>query len=206
MNLFLIACILTATGTAVAVIAFAAICIAAKYPYTATAADCAIVLGTKMLPNGMPTVTMQNRVNTAAQAYKNGMVRCLILCGGLAECYGGISEAQAMKNALLTEGIPDEAMLQDELSVDTEDNLLKARCIMEKTHLKTAIIVTSDYHMARALRLAKDMHIPACGIAALSPTGIGFWKARLRELLGWGLYSRNKLFRTLGIKTCMRAR
>ena len=57
-----------------------------------------------------------------------------------------------------------------------------------------------------ALRLAKDLHLQASGIAAPSPKGKTYWKARLREMLGWGLYVRNRCFRALGIKANFRAR
>ena len=38
-----------------------------------------------------------------------------------------------------------------------------------------AIVVTSDYHLQRALWLARDVGIEACGVAAESPHTPGMW-------------------------------
>ena len=53
------------------------------------------------------------------------------------------------------------------------------------------MIVTSDYHVARAVQIAKDQGLDAYGMSA--PTLPEYWlKNRAREALGWGKYLLNR--------------
>ena len=67
---------------------------------------------------------------------------------------------------------------------------------MDERGWKSAIVVTSDYHLQRALWLARDAGIEACGIPAESPHPLGTrLKDRLREACSWGVYALRKVFR-----------
>ncbi len=175
-------------------IALALVCFAAKRRRDPTPADCIIVLGAKTLPDGGLTATLQGRVDAAAEGWRRGLAPWLILCGGAPEA-GSVSEAAAMRGALARAGVPEDAMLLDEDSRDTLENMDRAAKIMRARGWKSAVVVTSDYHVARALRIARDAGIAAQGLASPSPESrAGYWKARFREVLGWGLYVRTRLF------------
>jgi len=49
-------------------------------------------------------------------------------------------------------------------------------------------VVTSRYHMPRALKMARDLGMKVCGLAAPAPAGKARIKAWLREAGGWAAY------------------
>ena len=118
-------------------------------------ADALIVLGARVMPDGELSTTLLRRVETAYDAYASGLAGALIVCGaqGLDE---PVTEASAMYAYLKGRGVPEAAVFEEDQSFNTEENLSNARKIMEDHGMKTAIIVTSDYHLERALWLAQD--------------------------------------------------
>ena len=58
--------------------------------------------------------------------------------------------------------------------------------------VRKATIVTSDYHLPRALRIARDAGLTADGL--VSATLPEYWlKNHAREVLAWGKYFLSKL-------------
>jgi uncharacterized SAM-binding protein YcdF (DUF218 family) len=62
--------------------------------------------------------------------------------------------------------VPDKAILIESLSRNTHENLRQASQVMQQHNLHKAIVVSDPLHMARALRISKDIGIQAVG----SPT------------------------------------
>lgn len=181
-------------GMAAWLAALAMVCISARKPRKPGKADCGIVLGAKLRPDGSMTTTLQNRVQAAAQAYGNGLIGHILVCGGRGEDYGGVTEAQAMASALMARGIPAARILTEDSSRDTRENLRNAKAILESHGFATVLLITSDYHIARALRIARDMGISAQGLPTPSPVRrSSYWRARFREVLGWCLYFRTTI-------------
>ena len=59
---------------------------------------------------------------------------------------------------------------------------------------RSAVIVTSDYHLQRALWIARDLGMEVCGAAARSnPMPVKRVKSRLRESVSWMLYFVHKI-------------
>ncbi len=79
-----------------------------------------------------------------------------------------MTEAQAMRNWLETEGVPGNRILTEDQSTSTYENIKYSKAIMEREGFKTAIIVSNDFHLYRALLMAKDFGITAS--AASAPT------------------------------------
>ena len=51
------------------------------------------------------------------------------------------------------------------------------------------MVVTSDYHLPRALRLMQDMGMDAQGVGSPCRPGVKYFlKNHLREVLAWGKY------------------
>jgi len=72
-------------------------------------------------------------------------------------------EGTAAKELLLAWGIPAEAVCAETSSRNTRKNLREAKAIMEEHGWNSAIIVTQDFHLWRALREARCMGIEATG-------------------------------------------
>lgn len=151
-------------------------------------ADVIIVLGARVMPDGELSTTLQFRIGTAYDVYAKGYSKNLIVCGaqGADE---PVTEAQAMKEYLTERGVPEESIFLEDQSLNTMQNLTNAKAIMEREGFETAMIVTSNYHVERAVRLCKDAGIDAAGVNAPGPL---YWhnrmKARIRESMSWIYY------------------
>ena len=156
-------------------------------------ADCIVVLGAKVYPDGHLSRTLLWRCDRAWELWRDGLAGELILCGGR----GGdepCTEAIAMAEYLRKRGVPGAQLHHEDRSVDTRENLRNASWIMAEHGWKSAILVTSDYHLQRALWLARDLGMNACGAAAKSnPRLRKRIKARLRESVSWILYFVRKI-------------
>ena len=99
-----------------------------------------------------------------------------------------------MAEYLRERGVPGARLHLEDRSVNTVENLRNAQRIMTEKGWKRAILVTSDYHLQRALWLARDLGMNACGAAARSnPRPMKRIKARLRESVSWMLYFVRKV-------------
>ena len=89
-----------------------------------------------------------------------------------------------MRNWLLSQGVPAEDVVAETRSTSTRENLMEAKVLMDERGITQALVVTSDYHVARALALCKKLGISATG--AGSPSEPAFWvKNHVREAMSW---------------------
>ena len=148
--------------------------------------DAIIVLGAQVKPDGTPSVQLEWRLDAASDAYAQKAVP-VIVCGAQGRDEP-MTEAEAMKQYLVGKGVPEKDILTDPDSVNTNQNLKNAAALLETLPgISKVLIVTSDYHVPRALALAKDMGFEACGMG--SPCKPEYWiKNHAREALAWCKY------------------
>lgn len=83
---------------------------------------------------------------------------------------GPVSNAEAMRQRALAGGVPASAVLVDEEGADTYGNAIHTRRLMEASGLRSAILVTSPYHLQRAImtfdRVYQGSQIRLIGSAA----------------------------------------
>jgi uncharacterized SAM-binding protein YcdF (DUF218 family) len=92
----------------------------------------------------------------AARLYKQGIARQIIVSGGnFVEQAGGLgtSEADAMRQFLVDLGVPTEAIVSEGASLNTIENIRNVGRLIGEGRVA---LVTSGYHMPRALRLARS--------------------------------------------------
>ncbi|OFW76056.1 MAG: hypothetical protein A2201_10335 [Alicyclobacillus sp. RIFOXYA1_FULL_53_8] len=129
-------------------------------------ADVAIVLGA--YTNGyQPGTTLTQRLKAALDLYRRGYVRYIIVSGGQGSDET-VSEAKSMKRFLTFNGVPVQLILEDRHSTDTWENLRNSRQLMQQHQLYSAVVVTSDYNLPRALAVAKQLNMTVSGCAARS--------------------------------------
>lgn len=156
--------------------------------------DCLIVLGARVKPNGILSDSLRYRCEAALQAYEDGLASNIIVSGAQGSDEP-VAEATAMYDWLVSQGVPKERIFLESASYDTWENLQNSREIMLENGWQTAIVVTSDYHLERALWVARDLGISATGIASESPKPFGIWlRNRMREACSWGVYALKKVF------------
>ena len=122
-------------------------------------ADVAVILGAAAY-NGEVSPVYRERINHGITLYEEGYVDRLIVTGGTAD-QGEESDASAAKKYLLSRGIPEEAVLMEDQSSITQENLENSKAIMEENGYETALIVSDPLHMKRAMLLAEDAGITA---------------------------------------------
>lgn len=130
----------------------------------AAAADTIIVLGAAAY-DARPSPVFEERIRHGLDLYRRGYAPVLLFTGG----YGNgarFAESQVARRYALRHGIPESAILIEANSRTTRENLLQARQLMQEHDLHRAIVVSDPLHMARALRLSRQMGIDAVG----SPT------------------------------------
>ena len=122
-------------------------------------ADVAVILGAAAY-DGEVSPVFRERIDHGITLYRERYVDRLIVTGGTAEG-AKVSEAAAARDYLLSQGIPGEAVLLEEESSITQENLENSKVIMEENGFETAVIVSEPLHMKRAMLLAKDAGINA---------------------------------------------
>lgn len=121
--------------------------------------DVIIVLGCAVYGK-KPSPFFKERLDEALRLYKEGYGKYIIVSGGKGPGEN-ISEAEAGKEYLLKNGIPEKIILTDNKSFSTYENLFYSKEIMDKNSLKTAIIISNKFHLKRASVIAKRIGIDA---------------------------------------------
>ena len=152
--------------------------------------DAIIVLGAQVKPNRTLSVQLTWRMDAAAEAFEKKNVP-IVVCGAQGSdepC----PEAEAMRDYLIGKGIPEEMILTDPDSFNTNENLENAQRLLEEfPGVKHVLIVTSDYHVPRSMAIAGDLGFEAVGLG--SPCKPEYWiKNHAREALAWCKYWAKK--------------
>lgn len=181
-------------------------------------ADAIVILGGATRnhepPRIMPDLSDRgDRLVYGAKLYQEGAAPKIILTGGRIDWYGGdSSEAESMATILELFDIPRDDMILESRSLNTHDNAIFTKEILEQEQFKKILLVTSAAHMPRSLaifRRAKIDAIPAPAdfmvsdrnliesryskesrILSLIPTAesLDFTTQALREYIGMFIY------------------
>ncbi len=124
-------------------------------------ADCIIVLGAGLRPDGNPTWMLEDRIKVGDELYKNHAAPKIIMSGDHGrESY---DEVNAMKKYAKHEGVPSKDIFMDHAGFETYDTMYRARDVFGA---KKVIIVTQKYHLYRAMYAAKKLGLDAYGVSA----------------------------------------
>lgn len=149
--------------------------------------DGIIVLGAQVLPSGEPSVQLRWRLDRAKEVYWDNP--CYVVVTGGQGGQEPEPEGDVMRRLLIAEGLKEEHVISDPVSEDTQQNLANAWAILRELGCQRPVVVTSDYHLPRALALMKDMGLNAQGAGSLCKPGLPFWlKNHMREALAWMKY------------------
>jgi len=130
--------------------------------------DCLIVLGAQVRGTRVSRA-LQQRLDRAA-AYLDEHKDTVVIVSGGQGPGEDISEAEAMEIYLLSRGISGERILKEDRSVNTEQNIRFSQELMEPG--ASVGIVSNDFHVFRAVCIAKAAGIEAEGLPAPSSLGM----------------------------------
>lgn len=125
--------------------------------------DVVIVLGCAVWSNG-PSPMLADRLRTAAAVYKTGCAD-YILVSGDSEHPEKYDETGAMKAFLIDEGIPESSIVCDPLGLSTYETMLRAD---KEFGIKSAVVVTTDFHVARSVYDSRAFGIESIGVEAIN--------------------------------------
>lgn len=122
--------------------------------------EVALVLGASVY-RGSPSPILAERADTAVALYKAGRVSKILVTGD----NGALSydEVTPVRKYLLDAGIPSQDIFLDHAGFDTYSSMYRAR---EVFLARSLTIVTQDFHLPRALWIARHLGLEAYGIVA----------------------------------------
>ena len=135
---------------------------------TAQEADVVIVLGAGV--NGtVPSLSLHDRL-VGTLDYLNAHPVCVaVVSGGQGE-NEDITEAKCMYDWLVAAGISPDRLLQEDKATSTLENLQYSKVIIDADPRFSDDcvigVVSSEYHLHRAKRIAQHLDIPVIGVAA----------------------------------------
>lgn len=168
--------------------------------------DYILILGCKIRKDGGLTKLLQSRADRAVSFAKmqkehTGKEITFVPSGGKGDDEI-IAEAEAIRNYLIAEGIPEERILAENQSKTTMQNIRFSYELIQQRNPDAQIAFsTTNYHVFRAGCFAEEAGIPMEGIGAKTKTY--FWvNAFIREFVAELHYERIKHIRNLGVVFC----
>ncbi len=167
--------------------------------YDQEPADAGIVLGASMWGD-TPSPGLQERLNQALADYEAGRFEKIILTGGLDKPEYKYTEAEGMANFLISQGVPEDALLLENEATSTYENLLFSQEIMEEHGLKSSIIITHTYHGNRAYEIAEVLNYDRPGLSLTETKVLKPNQTVLREVLAYTKWKMDQIRLALGWK------
>ncbi len=141
-------------------------------------ADCILILGAGVRPDGTPSLMLRDRLLCGAELYEAGVADRILVSGD--HSTPEYDEPGTMRRFLLEAGVPDEAILTDDGGLSTVESIRRAE---QMFGLKRIVIVSQRYHLYRSLYLAEREGLEAEGVPALEVRYGGQIVRDLREVV-----------------------
>lgn len=124
--------------------------------------DIAIVFGAGIKENGEPSDALNDRLIVASELYKNQKVKTILVSGD--NSFEDYDEPTAMAETLIKDfSIPKETIILDFAGRRTYDTCIRAKTLWK---IDSAILVSQDFHLARALYTCESLGIESIGVSA----------------------------------------
>ena len=140
--------------------------------------DYLIVLGAKVEADGSPSKALQRRINAAAEYLEQNPQTIVIASGGQG-ADEPMSEAVCIRNGLAAKAIDENRVLLEDQSTTTAENMEFSKAMMRQT--AQVGIVTNNYHIYRAVLLAKHAGIENVHGLAAEYTGFTLLHYMMRD-------------------------
>jgi len=124
-------------------------------------ADAILVLGAYVFPSGTVSTMLNDRLTVGYELYEQGKAPKLLVSGDHGR--KDYDEVNSMKNFLKNKGVPSENIFMDHAGFSTYESMYRARDIFKA---QKVIIVTQEYHLKRAVFVARELGLDAYGVAS----------------------------------------
>jgi vancomycin permeability regulator SanA len=139
----------------------------------------AIVFGAGLKPGGSPSVYLARRLEAARALFADGRVGVILVSGDNGTPQH--DEPTAMRDWLISHGVPGDRVVRDFAGFDTHDTCVRAYDVFG---VRSAVLLTQDYHLRRAMFSCRAAGVDVVGLGvsarSVTPRQAVVW--RLREL------------------------
>lgn len=140
--------------------------------------DYAIVFGASVNSvTDMPSNILADRIRTSYELYKSEKIKKILLSGYGTEKY--YNEVKVMKSYALKLGFHEEDILTDVYGINTYNTCYRAKKFF---NINSAILVTQNYHMNRALYDCISVDIDSVGLISDLNNYQDIVKFKMREI------------------------
>lgn len=140
--------------------------------------DCILVLGCGVGNDGTPSPMLHDRLKRGVSLYEAGAAPKLLMSGDHGR--DGYDEVDAMKSYAVGEGVPAKDVFMDHAGFSTYESMYRALDVFEA---EKVIIVTQQYHLYRAVYIARSLGIDAYGVSSDYRTYASAAVNEVREVL-----------------------
>lgn len=147
-------------------------------------ADAVLVLGAFVFPDGTVSQVLNDRLAVGYELYAKGKAPKIIVSGDHGR--KDYDEVNAMKDFLRDKNVPSDDVFMDHAGFSTYESIYRARDIFQA---KKIIIVTQEYHLMRAVFIARELGLEAYGVTSDKRQYLYMAQYELREIA-----ARNKDF------------
>ncbi len=152
-------------------------------------ADAIVVLGAAEYA-GRPSPIFKARLDHALALYHRGIAPVVITTGGHGED-PQFSEGGVGRRYLVEHGIPDEAIIPETQSDNTDESTERVATIMQVNGMRTCVVVSDGYHIFRVKKMLGKYGVQAYGAPRPQPRPPSRWQRVtliLREALSYTLW------------------
>ena len=165
--------------------------------------DYVIIHGAGLLEGERVSKLLAERLDKAIEVYRKDPTPTILIPSGGKGADEKISEAEAMERYLLEKGIPADRIIKEDQSATTFENLEKSKAIIDaQPGNKYTALVTSNYHVYRALRYCRKIGLKCIGIG--SHVAFYYWpSALIREFIAVHAEKKHLFYLIAGWVLCM---
>ncbi|KPC84792.1 MULTISPECIES: SanA/YdcF family protein [Streptomyces] len=146
----------------------------------APARQVAVVFGAGLW-EGRPSPYLADRLDAAAELYRTGKVRVVLVTGDNSRVE--YDEPDAMRTYLTARGVPGGRIVSDYAGFDTWDSCVRARKIFG---VDRAVLVSQGFHIRRAIALCRSAGIDAYGVGVDAVHDVTWYYGGTREVFAAG--------------------
>ncbi len=146
----------------------------------APARDVVVVFGAG-LRQGSPSPYLANRLDAAAELYRTGRAKVVLVTGDNSRAE--YDEPDAMRTYLTERGVPDERIVSDFAGFDTWDSCVRAKKIFG---VDRAVLVSQGFHIRRAIALCRSAGVDAYGVGVDARRDATWYYGGVREIFAAG--------------------
>ena len=160
--------------------------------------DYVIIHGCGLLGGDRVSKLLRDRLDKAVEVYRQDPTPPKLIPSGGQGADETIPEAEAMKRYLLSQGIPETDIIPEGRSATTLENLRYSKEILDSfPGRKYTALVSSNYHVYRALRYCRKIGLECTGIG--SHVAFYYWpSALIREYIAIHMEKKHAIMFILG--------